>query len=199
MREISSLSFAVNTYTPLLARLKSGPLLKEILTNFREKSNGNLKPNRNLFIYSAHDTTVANILNTLGVFKNLGYHNPPYTATVLFELYESNLVKVFYKNSSEPILLDLPNCGKFCSLDKMFEIYQNVMPNDWEEECALSILQMPLDTVNINESLSRLMIFTFVSFMSLVGIFVLVIATINKQRKDYLSEEKWSALDDDWS
>lgn len=62
MFEISGLSFAVKTYTPLLARLKMGPLLKEILTHYHNKTVGHLNPNRNLFVYSAHDTTIANMV-----------------------------------------------------------------------------------------------------------------------------------------
>lgn len=201
MFEISGLSFAVKTYTKVLARLKMGPLLKEILTHYHNKTRGHLKPNRNLFIYSAHDTTVANMLNTLGVFKSLGYHNPPYTATILFELREINdghFVQVFYKNTTEARLLDLPNCGTLCPLEKMFEVYKDVLPNHWENECRLSILQMPLD-VNIEESLSLMTIFGFVVLMFLVSMFVLFIATVYKQRKDYLSEEKWRNLNNDWS
>jgi lysosomal acid phosphatase len=201
MFEISGLSFAIKTYTKVLARLKMGPLLKEILTHYHNKTKGHLNPNRNLFIYSAHDTTVANMLNTLGVFESLGYHNPPYTATVLFELREisgKHFVQVFYKNSTEPRLLDLPNCGTLCPLEKMFEVYKDVIPGSWEEECRLSILQMPLD-VNIGESLSFGTIFGFVFLMFLVSMFVLFIATVYKQRKDYISEEKWNSLNNDWS
>lgn len=201
MFEVSGLSFAVKTYTTLLARLKTGPLLKEILYHYKNKTQGILKPNRNLFIYSAHDTTVANMLNTLGVFRTLGYHNPPYTATILFELRELNgkhFVQVFYKNSTEPQLLDIPNCGTHCPLETMFEVYKDVIPGNWEEECRLSILQMPLN-VNIEESLSPMTIFGFVALMLVVGIFVLFIATVYKQRRDYLSEDKWSSLNSDWN
>lgn len=42
-----------------------------------------LSPNRKLWIYSAHDTTVANFLMTLNLFDP---HCPPYAATVFLEL-----------------------------------------------------------------------------------------------------------------
>lgn len=201
MFEISGLSFAVKTYTPTLARLKSGMLLKDILTHYDNKTKGHLSPNRNLFIYSAHDTTVANILNTLGVFKTIGYHNPPYTASVLFELKKINekyVVQVFYKNTTdEPRLLELPNCGSSCPLNKMFEIYRDVLPVNYDDECTLSLLQMPLN-VSVEESLSLLTIFVFIGLMLIVGIFVLFIATVYK-RRDYLSEEKWNSLNSDWN
>lgn len=48
-----------------------------------QKSKGILNPDRKLFIYSAHDTTVANMLMALGLFER---HCPPYAATILIEL-----------------------------------------------------------------------------------------------------------------
>lgn len=65
----TNIAFALNTYTRKLARLKAGPLLKDILTRFETKFRNELKPDRTLFIYSAHDTTVANLLNTLKLFQ----------------------------------------------------------------------------------------------------------------------------------
>lgn len=196
MYEISGLSFAVKTYTPLLARLKSGPLLKEILTAYKNKTEG--RKSKNYWVYSAHDTTVANMLNTLGVFKALGYHNPPYFSQVLFELIQSGdnyYVQVFYRNTTgEPLLLNLA-CGTMCPLDKMFEAYKDVLPVNWEDECQLSILQMPLDMDNVDQSLSLMTIFSFIALMMFVGMVVLFIATVYK-RRDYISEEKWRVVND---
>lgn len=192
---LSGLSFAVKAYTPLLARLKSGPLLKEILTHFQNKTMKKIE--QNYWVYSAHDTTVANILNTLGVFQTLGYHNPPYTATVLFELRkfaDDYRVQVFYKNTTgEAKLLDLPGCGTSCTLDKMFEVYKEVLPVNWEEECTLSLLQMPL-AVNVEESISLTTIFAFIALMMLAGFVVLFIATVYK-RRDYIGEDKWGNVE----
>lgn len=42
-----------------------------------------MEPNRTMYMYSAHDTTIANILNALNVFDN---HFPPYASTILVEL-----------------------------------------------------------------------------------------------------------------
>lgn len=60
-----------------------GPLLKNIIGNMEKKSQHSLNPNRKLWIYSAHDETVANMLMTLNLFEP---HCPPYTATLLIEL-----------------------------------------------------------------------------------------------------------------
>jgi len=156
-----------------------------------------LEPNRNYWIYSAHDTTVANMLNTLGVFKPMGYHNPPFAATVLFELRKFSdgfKVQVFYKNSTaEPQPLHLPGCGTSCTLDKMFEVYKAVLPVNWQQECELSLLQMPL-AVSVDDSISLTMIFAFFALMLMAGFIVLFFATVYK-RRDYISEDRWNTLE----
>lgn len=85
LKEAGLYSFAFPTWTPPLQRLKMGPLLGEITKHFIQKRDGTLKPNCNVWIYSAHDATVAALLNTFGAFD---IHFPPYAASVLLELRE---------------------------------------------------------------------------------------------------------------
>lgn len=66
---VSNFAFAISSYTRKLARLKAGPLLKDIFQRFKEKSSGSLKPDRSMWVYSAHDTTVASVLNALKLFE----------------------------------------------------------------------------------------------------------------------------------
>lgn len=66
---VSNFAFSINTYTRQLARLKGGPLLKDVLTRLESKHKKQLSPDRSVFIYSAHDTTIANMLNTLKLFQ----------------------------------------------------------------------------------------------------------------------------------
>lgn len=175
MEWISSKSFAVNTYTPQLARLKSGLLLKEMLDRFSNKTNSNLTPNRSLWIYSAHDTTVANILNTLNMFE---LHNPPYRACIMLELrLKKNVpyVSIFYKNTtSEPTAMFIKNCGFVCPLDKMYKIYDDVLPKDWESECRLSIMTMTYEDVDIQPTLSKLYYINLVKTLLIFDTLLLV-------------------------
>lgn len=69
MEWIAHRSFQLQTITPEMARLKSGFLIREILERFDQKIASKLDPDRGLWIYSAHDTTVANILNSLQLFE----------------------------------------------------------------------------------------------------------------------------------
>lgn len=47
------------------------------------KSHVEGKPQPKMWMYSAHDSTIANLLNTLQVFE---LQNPPYSSAVLMEL-----------------------------------------------------------------------------------------------------------------
>lgn len=57
------------TATTEMKKLRSGFLLKEILNRFSSKTQSTLSSNRNLWMYFAHDITIANMLNSLGVFE----------------------------------------------------------------------------------------------------------------------------------
>lgn len=69
MNKIANYCLKMRTNTKLLSRLKSGFFIREIFERFTMKMNNTLTPNRSLWIYSAHDTTIANILNSLGLFE----------------------------------------------------------------------------------------------------------------------------------
>ncbi|XP_014092609.2 prostatic acid phosphatase isoform X2 [Bactrocera oleae] len=158
MTYIADFAFSINTYTRRMARLKAGPLIKEMLQRFGEKARGSLKPDRAVWIYSAHDTTVANVLNTLKLYD---MKSPGYTACLLFELrideHNQPFVSIFYKNTSaEPTLLNIPDCGVSCPLEQMHTIYKDILPVDWEKECRLSTMMMPYDEANIGMAMAIL-------------------------------------------
>lgn len=70
----------------------------------------------------------------------------PYASCLFFELYkteEQSYVKLFYKNFTEindnviPPLL-FPGCEERCSIEKLHELYGNILPTQsFEEECRL--------------------------------------------------------------
>jgi lysosomal acid phosphatase len=59
-----------------------------------DKRDGVLKPDYKMTVYSAHDTTVANMLMTLGVFDQ---HNPPFRSLVRIELWKNDMGKHLVK------------------------------------------------------------------------------------------------------
>ena len=46
---------------------------------------------KKLYMYSGHDTTVAPILHTLGIFNGFA---PPYSSMIIFELFEQEGLQV---------------------------------------------------------------------------------------------------------
>ena len=58
----------------------------------KKKTKHRLSPDRKIHMFSAHDTTVANLLNTLGVFD---LQCPPYRSLILIELTRDQNKKYF--------------------------------------------------------------------------------------------------------
>lgn len=57
------------TETTEMKKIKSGYLLEEILDRFTNKTQSILSPDRSVWLYFGHETTIANMLNTLGIYK----------------------------------------------------------------------------------------------------------------------------------
>lgn len=62
-------AFEIRTNIPELSRFSVGFLIRQMLEHFTEKIESNLEPDRSIWIYSAHDTTVADFLNSLDLFE----------------------------------------------------------------------------------------------------------------------------------
>lgn len=60
---------SAGAYNPTLARLRSGFLFKQILDRSGSKGNGALVPDRSVNVYSAHGSTIANMLSLLRIYK----------------------------------------------------------------------------------------------------------------------------------
>ncbi|XP_040004374.1 lysophosphatidic acid phosphatase type 6 [Xiphias gladius] len=95
-----------------------GPFLHILLTNLEEKLQGtSSEPNRKLFLYSAHDTTLIPCLMALGIFD---MRWPPYAADITLELHQHRqtneaFVKVSYIGQDQLI----PGCsGVYCPLQE---------------------------------------------------------------------------------
>ncbi|KAG8038771.1 hypothetical protein G9C98_000326 [Cotesia typhae] len=144
MRRIAARSLALFTSNTLQQRLRGGPLLKEITNNMMSARNGHDKIK--LYLYSAHDFTLVNVLRAMGFTNEL--FKPDYGAALIFELVlseyveENNLelnVKVKYLNNTEiyePTSLDIPHCKEPCKLVDLLRVWKDVLPVDWDSECV---------------------------------------------------------------
>ncbi|XP_071454641.1 prostatic acid phosphatase-like [Hetaerina americana] len=143
MKYLAAFSFSLPAYTKELQRLKMGNLVGEMVNHFIKKKDATLSPpNRKLFIYSGHDTTIANLLMTFGVFDPP--FSPPYTSTILLELHRSSnddyYVLLLFKNGTQAddvIQMTIPGCLQNCPLDRFVEIMSPIIPIDWKTECSL--------------------------------------------------------------
>lgn len=139
MTEAALYSFIIPTATPKLAYLKVGPFMK-VLTDDMKNAIQDPKSALKMKMYSAHDNTIVNILNAMGLYQP---HFPSYTATIHFELVydaatEQHSVRVLYRGSSElvePVVLEIPDCGAICPIDSFLEHYYKLILNNWEYEC----------------------------------------------------------------
>lgn len=65
---LSQMYYNIPSYTPRLAKIRSGFLLKDILDRSALKANGTLTPaQRTVQVYSAHDIILSSILYALGI------------------------------------------------------------------------------------------------------------------------------------
>ncbi|XP_077291034.1 prostatic acid phosphatase-like [Arctopsyche grandis] len=143
LKKIAAFSLSQITYDDFMIRMKGGPLLLDILQNMKNKRSHELKPNRKLFVYSAHDLTLVNILKALSFKEEI---LPDYGATLVVELHklpemvDFEVKLLFYNNTymAEPHRLEMPTCKSPCMLSMFEEVSQKYIPVDWEKECGNS-------------------------------------------------------------
>ncbi|KAK6621682.1 hypothetical protein RUM44_001489 [Polyplax serrata] len=181
LKRLGSFSFMIPCFTREMARLKMGPLFAEILGNMNKKIKGNLT--QKAWMYSAHDTTVADFLQALGIFQP---HSPPYLSLILVEMLKKNneyFVTIQYRNSSSvpPYLMELPGCTKYCPMDTFRKILSDLIPEDWDEECQ----DIEGFVQNLTESMNS------VRFVTVVSLGILLFLSIMIAMK-YYRQHRWS-------
>ncbi|CAD5217721.1 unnamed protein product [Bursaphelenchus okinawaensis] len=126
--------------SPLLRRLRCGPLFSAIVGRMDDVVNGRRDQREKFYAYSAHDTAVAALLSAFDVTPGVF---PEYATMALVELHRINdtdVVKLLYKNhthSNDVYELDIPSCPGPCTLDRLKQATSNIIPRNWEEECGL--------------------------------------------------------------
>lgn len=71
MEYIANFDFTLYAGNLQLARIASGFLIKDILEHFCQKVYSTLNPDRSLWFYSGHDYSIANALNSLGMYEKV--------------------------------------------------------------------------------------------------------------------------------
>lgn len=86
LREVKERAALIYTENDYMKRIKGGKLATNIVTNLLQKK---VALPQKIQIYSAHDTTLVNLMNALGLISQTGAE-PGYGAVLAFELYDSN-------------------------------------------------------------------------------------------------------------
>lgn len=74
---LAKFSYQIQTRTTEMKKLKSGFLLKDILDRCKIKTQPLLIPDRSLRMYFGHDSTIASMLNSLGLFEVCDHFHSP--------------------------------------------------------------------------------------------------------------------------
>lgn len=121
-RAVDMMCYIYNPSKRESLQLCVGPLLHMLLVNIEDKlQTPSLKPNRKLFLYSVHDTTLIPCLMAMGIFD---LRWPPYAADITLELYKHRqtdeaFIKVSYIGQDQL----LPGCsGVYCPLQEFKRI-----------------------------------------------------------------------------
>lgn len=133
--KLSGMSFATHSGTTELARLKTGPFWHLILDNFK-----NLLENKtgfNLWVYSGHDVSISNVLESLKVFDGVP---PKYVSSVIIELWKSgseNYILIYYKVDDDLRNVVVECCGSSCDLYRFKECLKPITVDvqEWKLEC----------------------------------------------------------------
>jgi lysosomal acid phosphatase len=129
------------TATPFMKQVKAGPLITEIIdTMLRRKEKAT---DRTISIYSGHDVTLVNLMNTLGILEQTSA-KPKYSAALAIEMHQSldhedhRVVKLYYYTDSEdkyPKVIELPKCPNPCDFEDFSRIMKRYQVDDFEALC----------------------------------------------------------------
>lgn len=133
--ELTELSYIYNIYNDELKRVKGGPFVRKMVNEWQMKRSNELKPSdRQLYIYTGHDSTVVNVLSVFNVWEQ---QIPGYGIMAMFELYKDTKtgeygIELYLKNSTtkDPVPLTLPGCSFHCPLDKAIELVTPIISED---------------------------------------------------------------------
>jgi hypothetical protein len=154
-------------------QITAGNWVGKVMGDMMDKKD-NPKEDIKLYLYSAHDTTVAAMLSALGVFNG---EPPPYAATVFIELYSDDKgywVSLFYRNETDsnylmPLSVDSCDNPTLCTLDEFAKLTSPIIPADWEKECGLNSTSSCTDTSADP---------TVIALASLLGVCVLLVIAL---------------------
>lgn len=145
MRPLAERTLLTYTETPYMLRIRGGALPTVWLDTMLAKRARTLTPERQLYVYSAHDVTMINVMRALGVLSQTAAR-PDYAAALVLELHHSVQFKddfevrlVYYFNAGDKLPKDLalPGCRQPCSLTQFERSLEQVVMREYDEQCRM--------------------------------------------------------------
>ncbi|XP_014226264.1 venom acid phosphatase Acph-1-like [Trichogramma pretiosum] len=145
LKDVALFIYKTYSYNDVLKKLNGGLFMREVLKAVSKQineSNETLPDEKidspKVFLYSAHASNVAAILQTLNVWNN---DLPNYGSAVVLELYKKRsryYVKILF-NTGIPMkfrTLVLPGCPEYCPWEDFLKITKKVLPDD-SDRCSI--------------------------------------------------------------
>ncbi|XP_022094022.1 lysosomal acid phosphatase-like [Acanthaster planci] len=164
------------------SRLKGGPLVGQIIDNMVNKSTTTDPKDlrRKIYVYSAHDTTLAAFLSALGIYNGV---QPPLASCVGVEMWKEEngkyTVNIWFRNDTTkaPYPLKIETCNMSCPLDEFIKITKDIVPEDIKKDCGVT------SSVGIN-SISIIILVSIVIGLLVITIFALAGIVICRCRRN---------------
>ena len=187
MKKLRDLSFAITTWNEELKRLRSGPLIDDLVKSMLAFRKGILEPTeKRMHMYSGHDTTLSSLLNALELFDPP--IAPPYASLIMVELTDKFKVRILYRNdtSVEPYLLMEK------SLDEFDKDTRHLRPENWAKECQKGGHNDAV--INVVSKVSLV-----IGALLAIGLVVAVAVNIKKRRRSFVDNDhgEYAALSQD--
>ncbi|XP_076250786.1 venom acid phosphatase Acph-1-like [Rhynchophorus ferrugineus] len=130
--------YFVSMTTDDMVKMASGYYIEKIIQDTIKKIISSDWPGKRIYLYSAHENNIAELLISLNLFNKP--HVPNYGAWISIEIHFINNVygvKIYYENytGKGPELLTIPDCESFCPLDKFIALTSHLIPS--EDLCGI--------------------------------------------------------------
>lgn len=132
--------YAAQAASVEMLRLRYGGVLREIVERWSALAGGGAEPATAaaaLWLYGEERETLVGLMQALGVFDT---HIPPYCAALLMEVRsvggEPHVQLLYQRQAGDPEPLLMAGCGTLCSLGRMRQRLEAVMPEkDTQWDC----------------------------------------------------------------
>ena len=143
LEPIQDLRYKHGWDSPVIQRLRSGGLVRELNNNLQKVLNKD-RDVKKLYVYSTHDTLVASLLGGLNIFNDRA---PPFGAALFLELHETSgqhFVRAYYHNETDvngyqgvPHSLQWGNCRslKDCPISEYLNSTKYLLYDNFNKEC----------------------------------------------------------------